>query len=72
MGTVKNSIDIFSINPEKIKMALIGWDKCSVWKSIIDWMYKLMTIKTISHEDKSVKANLLNIYKINAAIITSL
>ena len=31
-----------------------------------------MTIKTISHEDKSVKANLLNIYKINAAIITSL
>ena len=31
-----------------------------------------MTIKTISHEDKSVKANLLNMYKINAAIISSL
>ena len=31
-----------------------------------------MTIKTMSHENKSAKANLLNINKINAVIMSSL
>ena len=70
-GTVKNPIDTFNINPDTIKTVLIGWNKCSVCKSIMAWIYKPKTIKTINHEDKFAKANLLNINRINAAIMSS-